>query len=185
MGIVQVSCPTLPLEEIMGYPLTHAASPQPAPAPGQPAWNPLRRLPPAGSGADRPGGPPARVVYVLRDAAHAAAAALATPHRDGSWGEDGVLGEQGEWEGLLRHCAQAGCLMSHALEHLAGGASGGGGGEAKEVTALRRFADGGAEFLLIQSHFAGWAEAARAGKFQAIPYIEVAPHAQSVDWARL
>ena len=100
----------------------------------------------------------------------------------------------------MGHCALAGCLLNLALEYLAGrdgvadddgeecGGAGcnatTGGGTVRGVgggfegggRALGRFAAGGAEFLLLRSHFASWAEAARAGAFQ-VTLIPCAPHA--------
>jgi hypothetical protein len=99
------------------------------------------------------------------------------------WGK--VQGWRG---GLLGHCALVGCLLSLALEYLGAGGSGGGykdvrcGGESCNSTAVKdnssegvwertelgRFAAGGVDFLLLQSHFAGWASAARSGTFEVI-----------------
>ena len=153
--------------------------PQPPPPPGQPAWNPHRRHPPVSAAAGRPGGPPARVVYVLCDAAHAAAAALAPPR----WREGAEAGRPGDppsrWAdgwgglGLLGQCVRAGCLMGLALElYAASGGGGGGGGHSGAGgdcggAALGWYAVGAAAFLLLQHHFVGWANAARTGAFQA------------------
>jgi hypothetical protein len=83
--------------------------------PNAPRWDPLRRHPPAAAGSAQPGGPPARVVYLLRDVAHAAAGALADAAA--GWGGGAASGGR---LGLLEQCARAGCLLPLALEHLAG-----------------------------------------------------------------
>ncbi len=149
--------------------------PQPQPQAGRPEWNVHRRHPPFGAGAGLPGGPPARVVYVLHDAVYAATAALVPPHHGG---QGAAAGEShmgwANGGGILGQCARAGCLLSLALEVLEavkdnGSESGDGMVEdcSDSGTALGWYAVGGADFLLLQHHFTSWADAARTGAFQA------------------
>jgi hypothetical protein len=72
----------------------------------------------------------------------------------------GGSGSGGAVEG--ERCGDTGCAAADALRY------GSEGVQAK--AALGRFAAGGAEFLLLQGHFEGWAAAAHTGAFQANPY---------------
>ena len=163
--------------------LIHLSGPfhilQPPPTPGWPAWNPHRRYPScAVAAAGRPGGPPAKVVYVLRDAARAAIAALTTQQQGTGPGslEDPATNCNGSrWAGserdlgLLGQCVRAGCLVSLALElYAAANSVDGNDAECSSVgLALPWYAAGAADFLLLQHHFDSWIAAARASTFQA------------------
>ena len=120
------------------------------------------------------------MVYLLHSTADAASRAL------------GERGLRGSGDGLMEHCARAGCLLGHTLEYLSCCSDGldrprgrvpeydsgsenmtgvecSGRGWEREpgpASGLAKYAAMGVDFLQLRHHFDQWAAAADSGAFQ-------------------